>query len=125
MRYYQAPIDQFKQLITIFNYSHPEYDAQTIDALLIGMSSWVEDKMVGTNLVGDEIGAQFVQGQVILPKAYDEAYHQMAANGMLSLGMPVEWGGLGAPPIVMNMLMEMLSSGNWPRSRIQRVQVSG
>ncbi len=112
MRYYQAPIDQFKQLITIFNYSHPEYDAQTIDALLIGMSSWVEDKMVGTNLVGDEIGAQFVQGQVILPKAYDEAYHQMAANGMLSLGMPVEWGGLGAPPIVMNMLMEMLSSGN-------------
>jgi len=112
MRYYQAPTEQFRQLITIFNYNHAEYDAETIDALLAGMTDWVEKILVDTNQLGDEVGAKFDQGQVTLPKAFHEAYEQMASNGMLSLGMPLEWGGLGAPPFLMNMLMEMLSSGN-------------
>ena len=112
MRYYQAPIDQFKQLITIFNYNHVEYDPQTIESLLLGVSDWVEKKLPDTNQDGDDMGAQFDQGQIILPPSFHEAYSEMSSNGIFSLGMPIEWGGLGAPPIVMNMLMEMLSSGN-------------
>tara|TARA_A100001015_G_scaffold317926_1_gene436211 strand:- start:1622 stop:3253 length:1632 start_codon:yes stop_codon:yes gene_type:complete len=112
MRYYQAPTKQFEQILSTLDYKNDVYDQDTVRSLLETAGGWVEKNLFPTNQIGDEVGLEYKNQRVNLPNEFKSIYSQMIDNGTYSIGMPAQWGGLDAPPILVNMMMEMLSSGN-------------
>ncbi|MFW5875141.1 MAG: acyl-CoA dehydrogenase [Myxococcota bacterium] len=64
------------------------------------------------NAVGDEQGCKLVDGQVVTPDGFKEAWKKLYEAGWKSLQVPVEHGGQGAPSSVAAMSEEMLSGSN-------------
>ena len=52
------------------------------------------------------------KSHVDVPDIFHTAYKGMVENSIFGLGLPAQWGGGGAPDILINMVMEMLASGN-------------
>jgi alkylation response protein AidB-like acyl-CoA dehydrogenase len=62
--------------------------------------------------VGDEVGAQWADGQVTMPPGFREAYQSFWQAGWPALACATEDGGQGLPAVLEAMLFEMLSGAN-------------
>ena len=112
MRQYKAPINEFMLILDKLRYENADFDHDTIAALLESTGDWVHKRLLPTNEMGDSQGVHFADGHVRVPEVFHDVHQEMIANGIFGLGLPAEWGGIGAPPIIVNMMMEMLSAGN-------------
>jgi alkylation response protein AidB-like acyl-CoA dehydrogenase len=63
------------------------------------------------NGIGDE-GCKLVDGQVITPPGFKEAWQKLYELGFKSLSVDPEWGGQGAPRAVTAAVGEMLAGSN-------------
>ena len=61
---------------------------------------------------GDRAGSKLVDGKVVTPPGWKEAYQQFAAGGWGALAAPEEWGGQNLPQVVATAAGEVWNAAN-------------
>jgi len=64
------------------------------------------------NVVGDIQGCKLVDGRVITPDGFKDAWTKLYEAGWKSLAVPAEHGGAGAPRMLQVLVEEILSGSN-------------
>ena len=89
-----------------------EVDADLMQQVLEEAGKFVGEVVAPLNRGGDEIGAQWHDGQVIMPPGFKAAYQSFWQAGWPALSARTEDGGQGLPSVLEAMLYEMLSGAN-------------
>jgi alkylation response protein AidB-like acyl-CoA dehydrogenase len=87
-------------------------DSATVDAILEEGAKLCSNVIQPLNRSGDEEGARLVDGKVITPQGFCEAYKQLADGGWVGLSGDTEYGGQGLPKMLTVLFEEMLYSAN-------------
>lgn len=64
------------------------------------------------NAVGDHEGCKVVDGHVVTPKGFKDAWKKLYEAGWKSIAVEPEYGGAGAPHALQVMIEEMISGAN-------------
>ena len=89
-----------------------EVDRDLMRQVLEESGKFIAEKIAPLNRVGDEVGAQFKQGQVTMPPGFKEAYQDFWQSGWASLTTATEDGGQALPAVLESVLYEWLSAAN-------------
>lgn len=120
MTQYAPPLDEFRfvlnhlldlDLLTSFD-RYSELDADLIDAILAEAGKFFAEQWFPLNKPGDEVGSRFVDGAVIAPDGFEEAYRLAAQNGWVGVPADQAYGGGQMPRVVMSAITEILDSVN-------------
>ncbi|MCK5425940.1 MAG: acyl-CoA dehydrogenase family protein, partial [Emcibacter sp.] len=118
---YSAPINDIKFLVhDYFNLQQynniPAFAEATpdlLDAILDEAAKGAENIYQPLNLSGDEQGCKLVDGKVITPDGFKEAYNQYVEGGWQGMTGNVNYGGQGLPQTLGLILTEIMVSANW------------
>ncbi len=97
-------------LSALEGYEHA--DPETVGGLLEEAGRFVSEVIAPLNRVGDQQGSRLVDGNVVTPDGFKEAYRSFAAAGWPGAHMPAEWGGGGLPRAVGVAIQEMVTSAS-------------
>jgi 3-(methylthio)propanoyl-CoA dehydrogenase len=120
MTQYAPPLDEFRfvlnhlldlDLLTSFD-RYSELDADLVDAILAEGGKFFAEQWFPLNKTGDEAGSKLIDGSVVTPEGFKEAYIQAAQNGWVGLPADEELGGGQMPQVVMSIMTEILDSVN-------------
>jgi 3-(methylthio)propanoyl-CoA dehydrogenase len=120
MTQYAPPLDEFSfvlnhlldlDLLTSFD-RYSEMDADLIDAVLAEAGKFLAEQWFPLNKPGDEVGSTFVDGTVVAPPGFKEAYEMAAQNGWVGVPFDQAHGGGQVPHVVMAAITEMADSVN-------------
>ena len=89
-----------------------EVDGDLMQQVLDEAGKFVGEVVAPLNRAGDEIGAQWQDGQVTMPPGFRAAYQSFWQAGWPALSARTEDGGQGLPSVLEAMLYEMLSGAN-------------
>ena len=92
--------------------AHAGVDADLMRQVLDESAKFVADVIAPLNRVGDEQGASWDQGRVIMPPGFREAYQAFWQAGWPALACDPADGGQGLPTVLEATLYEMLSAAN-------------
>ena len=117
---YQAPV---KDILFTLNHmlglsglggAHPapDLDEDTLAAILEEAGKFAADVIAPLNRKGDETGSRLVDGKVVLPGGWTEAYGQWCEQGWAALTGDPEYGGQGLPIMLNSAVHEMWNSAN-------------
>ena len=87
-------------------------DAETIKAVIEEAGKFGADVLAPLNAPGDKAGSKLVDGKVVTPPGWKEAYKAFADGGWISLPGDEEWGGQGLPEIVAMATCEIWNASN-------------
>jgi 3-(methylthio)propanoyl-CoA dehydrogenase len=87
-------------------------DPETVRGLLEEAGRFVSEVIAPLNRVGDRQGSRLVDGAVVTPDGFKEAYGSFVAAGWPGAHMPAEWGGGGLPRAVGVAIQEMVTSAS-------------
>jgi acyl-CoA dehydrogenase len=83
-----------------------------VAAVLDEAARFAASVLAPLNGVGDRAGCHLVDGEVIVPEGWKEAYRQFADCGWVGLGLSTDFGGQGLPKCVATPVFEMWFSAN-------------
>ncbi len=83
-----------------------------VDAILNEAGKYAQGELSPLNVSGDREGARWVDGQVITPKGWREAYEQFVEGGWNALSCDPTFGGQGLPRLVSALVEEMWNGAN-------------
>ena len=89
-----------------------EVDAELMAQVLEEAGKFVAAEIAPLNRSGDEVGAQWHQGEVTLPPGFKAAYQAFWQAGWASLTTATEDGGQALPAVLESVLYEWLSAAN-------------
>ena len=89
-----------------------EVTGEMVDAVLGEAGKFAAQVLDPLNRSGDQQGARLVDGKVIPPQGFKEAYAQFIAAGWNSLSGSTEFGGQGLPHVVAMPVQEIWNSAN-------------
>ncbi len=89
-----------------------EVDAALMQQVLDEAGKFVASEIAPLQRVGDETGARFEAGRVIMAPGFREAYQAFWQAGWPALANAPEDGGQGLPGVLEAVLYEMLSAAN-------------
>ena len=89
-----------------------EVTAELVDAVLAEASKFATEVLDPLNRSGDQEGVSLVDGKVIVPRGFSEAYRQFVAGGWNGLAGETGFGGQGLPHVVAMPVQEMWNSAN-------------
>ncbi|MEK7874775.1 MAG: acyl-CoA dehydrogenase family protein, partial [Pseudomonadota bacterium] len=120
MSIYAAPVKdmQFviKELVGLDQISAipecAEVTAELVDAVLEEARKFAAAVLDPLNRSGDREGVRLVDGKVVVPQGFSEAYRQFVAGGWNGLAGQTEFGGQGLPHVVAMPVQEMWNSAN-------------
>jgi len=92
--------------------AYAEVDAELMAQVLEEAGKFVGNVIAPLNRDGDEIGAQWKDGNVTMPPGFKDAYQAFWQAGWPALSAASEDGGQGLPAVLEAMLYEMLSAAN-------------
>jgi acyl-CoA dehydrogenase len=96
----------------IDNGTYEGLDAETIAAILEEAGRFGSEVLDPINWSGDQAGSKLVDGKVVTPDGWAEAYKQFAAGGWASLPGPEAYEGQGLPEIVSMAASEIWNATN-------------
>ncbi len=120
MPVYQAPLRDYQfilnEILHIYQQDNltgfDEIDPDLVEAILLGMADFTTEVMLPLNSVGDLQGCRLVDGKVITPEGFAQAYQQFVENGWPTLTCDPAFGGQGLPEVVGIFATEMQVSTN-------------
>jgi 3-(methylthio)propanoyl-CoA dehydrogenase len=95
--------------------AHPRFADATpdiIEAVVEGVGAFSAEEFAPLNRIGDTVGAQLIDGRVVMPKGYVDAYKAYVANGWGSINAPSEFGGQGLPFSLATVALDSLGAAN-------------
>jgi alkylation response protein AidB-like acyl-CoA dehydrogenase len=90
----------------------PEFDADTMRAVLEAGGQFADDVLAPIDRVGDQVGARFENGAVVSAPGFTEAFKAYAAGGWNGLAADPQYGGAGLPQALALAVMEMANAAN-------------
>lgn len=87
----------------------PEWDDETAETVLTHAGAMVDGIIAPLDPVGDMEETRLVDGRVVMPQPFVDAYRQFAGDGWQGLAAAEGDGGQGLPHILASALSEMLS----------------
>ena len=103
-------IADLDSLIQLPGFEH--VDPDTVDGALDEAGRFMAEVVAPTNRAGDEIGCTLVEGQVITPDAFKDAWRTYVDAGWSAVAGPPEYGGHGFPETVGFAISEMFVAAN-------------
>ena len=91
---------------------HADCDIELMRQVLDEAGKFVTQEVAPLQGVGDAIGCKFVDGTVIAPPGFKDAYQAFWQAGWPALACAPEDGGQGLPALLEAVLYEMLSAAN-------------
>ncbi|MEQ8858498.1 MAG: acyl-CoA dehydrogenase C-terminal domain-containing protein [Pseudomonadales bacterium] len=83
-----------------------------VEAVVEGASRFSERELAPLRSTGDREGCRLLDGSVIAPTGFKEAYRKYAEDGWPSLNGHAAFGGQGLPPSVGTIVAEIMSGAN-------------
>jgi alkylation response protein AidB-like acyl-CoA dehydrogenase len=87
-------------------------DEDTIRAVIEEAGKFAAEVLEPLSAPGDRAGSKLVDGKVVTPPGWKEAYQQFAAGGWGALSAPEEWGGQNLPQVIATAAGEVWNSSN-------------
>jgi acyl-CoA dehydrogenase len=117
---YQAPVDDIMQSLKtaagldelIGSGVLEGVDEDTIRAVIEEAGKFGAEILDPLSMSGDRAGSRLVDGKVVTPDGWKEAYKQFAAGGWGALAAPEEWGGQNLPQVVATAAGEIWNAAN-------------
>ncbi|HEY7553111.1 MAG TPA: acyl-CoA dehydrogenase [Hyphomicrobiaceae bacterium] len=117
---YQAPVDDIMRALKtaagldglIESGVLEGLDEDTIRAVIAEAGKFGAEVLEPLNTPGDRAGSKLVDGKVVTPPGWKEAYAQYVAGGWNGLGAPQKWGGQELPQVVATAAAEIWDSAN-------------
>jgi alkylation response protein AidB-like acyl-CoA dehydrogenase len=94
------------------SFGRDELNRELLEGILEEGARFAETVLAPTNRIGDEHGLRFVDGQVLTPPGFKEAYQRYCEDGWITMIADPKWGGQGLPGGFSLAFSEMLISGN-------------
>ncbi|NRA86833.1 MAG: acyl-CoA dehydrogenase C-terminal domain-containing protein [Rhizobiales bacterium] len=118
MPVYNAPIedtlfvlfDLLKIDKTEYNHIFGDLDKDTVTAIAEEFAKLTNGVIAPINVSGDKQGCQFVDGKVIAPDGFKDAFNQLRDGGWTGLVCDPKYGGQGLPSSLGTMLSEYTNS---------------
>jgi len=112
---YRAPVEDWVFILTEFLRIQDRtdlagfdlIDAQGIRDLIEEAARFHEEVLLPLSFTGDHQGATVVDGRVVTPSGFPEAWAQYREAGWPFLSVPTELGGGGLPPVFAAIISEM------------------
>lgn len=95
--------------------AYPAFEEATqelVSAVLEEAARFAAEVLSPLNAVGDQQGSRLLDGTVVTPDGWKEAYQQFCENGWGSLAFDPNYGGQGLPMCVSAAVQEMWHSAN-------------
>ncbi len=103
--------EQFKLGEVLGEEPFAHWGEEEVKETLKGVYRFATEVLGPLNGVGDQ-GCKVVDGRVVTPPGFKEAWKALYEQGWKGLGAPVDVGGSGAPHAVVAMAEELLSGSN-------------
>lgn len=87
-------------------------DPDLVDAIVDGAGAFAAGEYAPLNRIGDEVGAHWEDGKVIMPDGFRAAYQAFVESGWGSISAPEAFGGQGLPFSLATVVMEDLGTAN-------------
>ncbi len=88
------------------------WDEETAKAILQETYRFAREVLGPLNSTGDREGCKLVEGSVIAPKGFKDAWKQVYEAGIKQVAVPKEFGGQGAPYALYALIEELTSGAN-------------
>lgn len=120
MTIYKAPLEDYKFLFyevfdvidTCQRLGYDQVDKELIDSFAEEWADFATTVWKPTNLAGDKIGVKLIDGEVITPPGFKDAWQQTVNAGWLPLVCKEEHGGMNMPLFFRNCMDEFAISAN-------------
>jgi acyl-CoA dehydrogenase len=89
-----------------------DVDEATIRAVIEEAGKFGAEVLEPLSASGDRVGSKLVDGKVVTPPGWKEAYQQFAQGGWGSLSAPEHWGGQNLPQVIATAAGEIWNSAN-------------
>jgi acyl-CoA dehydrogenase len=116
---YQAPVDDIMHALKtaagldgLIERGILGVDEDTIRAVIEEAGKFGAEVLDPLSVVGDRTGSKLVDGKVVTPPGWKEAYKQFAEGGWGGLQAPEEWGGQNLPNLLSTAAGEIWNSAN-------------
>src|SRR5688572_12075870 len=116
---YQAPVDDIMHALRaaagldgLIASGVLEVDEDTIRAVIAEAGKFGAEVLEPLDTLGDRTGSKLMDGKVVTPPGWKEAYAQYVAGGWNGLGAPAHWGGQELPQVVATAAAEIWDSAN-------------
>jgi 3-(methylthio)propanoyl-CoA dehydrogenase len=83
-----------------------------VEAIVEGVGAFAAAEFAPLYRIGDTVGARLVDGKVVMPDGYVQAYKNYVENGWGSINAPSEFGGQGLPFSLALMALDSLGAAN-------------
>ncbi len=87
-------------------------DAETVRAVIEEAGRFGAEVLAPLNTLGDRTGSKLVDGKVVTPPGWKEAYQAFKDGGWVSLPGAEKWGGQGLPEVVSMAACEIWNASN-------------
>lgn len=91
---------------------YANWDEDTAKAIIKEVYRFSTEVLGPLNSSGDREGCKVVDGRVITPKGFKDAWKQLFEAGLKQVAVPEEFGGQGAPSSLYAVIEEMTSGAN-------------
>ncbi len=88
------------------------WDEETAKAIITESYRFAREVLGPLNATADREGCKLVDGKVVTPKGFKEAWKQLYEAGLKQIAIPKEHGGQGAPYALYAMIEELTSGAN-------------
>ncbi len=117
---YQAPVDDILHALKtaadlddlIAHGLLDGLDEDTIRAVIDEAGKFGAEVLDPLSAPGDRAGSKLIDGKVVTPPGWSQAYQQFAAGGWGALAAPEEWGGQNLPQVVATAAGEGWNASN-------------
>ena len=92
--------------------THPDLDADTLNAVLEEAGRFADEVLAPLNRTGDQQGARFENGQVLAAPGFGHALKRYGEGGWAGLSAATDHGGQGLPKAVSLAVFEMVHAAN-------------
>ncbi len=83
-----------------------------VQAIVEGIGEFAAGEFAPLNRIGDTVGARLIDGKVVMPAGFVDAYKAYVANGWGSINAPATFGGQGLPFSLATVALDSLGAAN-------------